>query len=384
MKHFFVKKISLNWIYPILIGISFIASLYFFRQPSFFMCIFSFSMLVLFFGIWLERYKSWCFFLVSILISICLIEVMVPRVLSWGVIPTISSMEGGYTNKYFVPDELMGTLAKPGVSSSKKIVDGKIVYDVLYSIGNDGYRVTPKEGYKRPSLKGINFFGCSFTFGEGVNDNQTLPYFYQKLSNQEVKNYGFHGYGVHQALVRLKNFNGKHTDHINFLLTAPWHSERSSCGASYSKGSPQFILENELLIEKGKCGLYIYQRLADFIASSSIYSILHSYWVSNLNQNANIELYLKLIQEMGKVSKDRNEEFYVGFIRADNGWFKGSYTNEKIISSLQAMGIKTIDLSLANDIKSLSSELYIADDGHPSPKAHSERAKLLFEFINKP
>ena len=51
----------------------------------------------------------------------------------------------------------------------------------------------------------VIFTGCSFVFGEGVNDNQTLPYLYGK-QNPAVRcyNYGFPGYGTQQMLAVLQ------------------------------------------------------------------------------------------------------------------------------------------------------------------------------------
>ena len=46
------------------------------------------------------------------------------------------------------------------------------------------------------------FFGDSFTYGEGVNDDETLPYLFEKLSGGRYRAYNlaFHGYGPQQML----------------------------------------------------------------------------------------------------------------------------------------------------------------------------------------
>ncbi len=50
------------------------------------------------------------------------------------------------------------------------------------------------------------FFGCSFTFGEGLQDDQTLPYQVGLRSGGHYRtlNFGFHGYGPHQMLAEIE------------------------------------------------------------------------------------------------------------------------------------------------------------------------------------
>jgi hypothetical protein len=49
-----------------------------------------------------------------------------------------------------------------------------------------------------------HIFGCSFTFREGVEDREAMPYLVGELSKYIVYNFGFHGYGAHQMLSALE------------------------------------------------------------------------------------------------------------------------------------------------------------------------------------
>ena len=50
------------------------------------------------------------------------------------------------------------------------------------------------------------FFGGSNTFGEGVEDNQTMPFFFAAAApDTAVYNYGFCGYGPQQMLALLED-----------------------------------------------------------------------------------------------------------------------------------------------------------------------------------
>jgi hypothetical protein len=121
-----------------------------------------------------------------------------------------------FSPKYFKETDI-GYVANPDLHSARKLSkQGDIIYDVHYSIDNDGFRLTKLTNNEQPHR--INFFGCSMTFGEGMNDEETLPYFVQKnLQEVKVKNFGWHGYGAHQALAILQSSRDTRGD-INFSL----------------------------------------------------------------------------------------------------------------------------------------------------------------------
>ena len=82
---------------------------------------------------------------------------------------------------------------------------GKIVYEANYSFDSYGLRTTPLNHI--PNRKPSIFFGDAQTFGEGLNDNQTLPSFFQTNSEKfNSFNYGFPGHGPTNMLGWLRTF----------------------------------------------------------------------------------------------------------------------------------------------------------------------------------
>lgn len=84
--------------------------------------------------------------------------------------------------------------------------NGNIVLDVPFKIDPGTRRVS------YPLLKDAQeylvFIGCSFTFGAGVSDTETLPSQYQKLSDYfRVYNYGVGGASPEEVLYRLQNIS---------------------------------------------------------------------------------------------------------------------------------------------------------------------------------
>jgi len=87
-----------------------------------------------------------------------------------------------------------------------KFYGNEPIYDVLYTIDSDGLRKSPPFN-GRHSTGCVLFFGGSFTFGEAVNDEETIPYWtgIKTLGQYLIYNFGFSGYGPHQMLSALEH-----------------------------------------------------------------------------------------------------------------------------------------------------------------------------------
>jgi len=100
-------------------------------------------------------------------------------------------------------DPELGYALNPGVRvSASRTMGDSALYRVTYTTTDDGVRRT------RGNVHGDTwlFMGCSFTFGDGVEDDETLPSrFSEQLGwNANVVNLGVSGYGAHQVLRLLE------------------------------------------------------------------------------------------------------------------------------------------------------------------------------------
>lgn len=289
-----------------------------------------------------------------------------------------------------------GSQPQPGVFTAQKFAaNGDVIYDTTFTIGKDGFRVTPQ--YESKQIHRINFLGDSFTFGEGVADNQTMAYFTgdlankqpgQKLSPLQVKNYGIHGWGVHQSLAILQSKLDHQAD-VQFVLTAPWHASRVACADFYTLGSPKYKLESSGLVKRdGYCRSFAWvehspKALRGLITSSKIFNLIQESLLVTNDQDKQIDLYLGILKTIQAEAKSSGEQLIIGFIKADDQWFIGSYTNEKILAELQASGIRVLDMTLAKKNELLVRKYYLHDqDKHPTGLANFERSKLLVKVVN--
>ncbi len=89
-------------------------------------------------------------------------------------------------------------------ATHKKVVNGKVIFDATYNYDELYRRKVP--GLPQNNLdKFIFFFGGSQTFGEGLNDTDTIPARVQdNTAHHRVYNYAYKGYGPHQMLRKLE------------------------------------------------------------------------------------------------------------------------------------------------------------------------------------
>jgi hypothetical protein len=352
----------------------------------------------------LKVIKNFILVILSIIFSIIVFEIFLhfnnkfasPDQTKW-------AEDSDYPLNYFDQPLEFGSGSHPGVYKAHKVTSkGVDVFDVEYHIGSDGFRVTEETS----ALKRANFFGGSNTFGEALQSRETLPHYFQSFSpDYNVKNFGFHGYGVHEALAILES-NHDTKGNINFLLTAPWHAERMRCinGESSSSKPVYRINRDNVLIREGNCASVIrnyndYMRikfekeypLLDSVSKSKFSNIavlikniikLETYSI----RDDEIELYIKVIEKISSLSKNRGQVFIVGYIKSEKNYLRDTkFSNSIIMDRIRETGAYVIDMTLSDDQESLPDKYVVHPEyeGHPSAIANFERAKLLSDFIKK-
>jgi hypothetical protein len=89
--------------------------------------------------------------------------------------------------------------------AARAVVDGRTIYDVVYTTGPDHFRVVP-EATGTPDAC-VLLFGDSFTFGDGVGNEETYAAQIVKQSGGRVaaQNFAVSGWGPHQFLAGLQS-----------------------------------------------------------------------------------------------------------------------------------------------------------------------------------
>ena len=168
--------------------------------------------------------------------------------------------EGGYNNSMTEAD-IVGYKSKIKNESftSHRILkeSGETIYNVIYTNDENANRITPNNNTK--SNKCLLLFGDSFTYGEGLNDNETLAFFINETNDKafRIYNFGLHGYGPHNALALLKSgevervLEKQCSEMIAIYESLPGHIARANLFSEWelsNKKSPKFKLINNELI----------------------------------------------------------------------------------------------------------------------------------------
>ncbi len=161
-----------------------------------------------------------------------------------------------YPTPLFVPDDLLGwapikSHQAHGIKANPRGLfhhPRGLLYDTTYTIDANGLRIAPP--YREDQLAGtVLFFGCSFTFGDGLRDDETLPYQIGEQSAGRFRtfNFGFQGYSPAQMLTQLEQGIVDRvvdaTPQYAFYLAIPTHVWRVAGRVSWNNRTSRYVLD---------------------------------------------------------------------------------------------------------------------------------------------
>ncbi len=260
---------------------------------------------------------------------------------------------------------------KPNNTCSGTITkNDKIIKKLKITIDENGYRKTSNKSEFKGSP--IIFFGCSYTFGYGLNDNETFPWLISKLTKRKTYNIAYHGYGPQHMLLALKSKEIKtkvpKADTIVYIFISD-HVVRP-LGHSYMDDLyyPMYKLE------KGKL---LYYTTPEYIINSpekfEAYKLARYKFSENTDKES--EYVLNLTSAIIKESKD------IALKKYPNARFIFFDLNnmEKIDSKIKAQGIEVIRLKDIFGEESIGQKYYTIDH-HPNAEFWK---KVTPKFIEK-
>ncbi len=286
-------------------------------------------------------------------------------------------------------DPVLGYAPVPGASvRSRAVRDGVVLYDVTYTIGQDGWRIT----YPAPNADtAVVFFGCSFTLGEGLQDDENFAYLVGKLSKGRYKvfNYGLSGYGPHHMLALIQHGLpelAKYKRIVAFHVAIRGHQRRSAGLSPWDKDGPRYFLENGKVVRRGTFAdnpPYFWEGpMEDWFS--------HSYTFLGLREQLTEVLGpLKTLRERLELT----EAIIVESAREFRRQFPGSTfevlawppdTAEMLTAALEKQGVPVIDVEQWLPGYAKDSEQYaIPGDGHPNAKADRLVAQHIVELLGQ-
>ncbi len=287
------------------------------------------------------------------------------------------------SQEYIQTDEALGFKSIPGaIAQSKKSKGAEIIFDVLYSFDEYGRRVTPQAD-SMPKKSHIVVLGDSNTFGEGLNDDETISYFLgRSFPTHRIYNYAFRGYGPGNSLA-LSETNRLSKEVLEekglvlfFFMTS--HASRligSLPIFRWSEGwHPYYEMDKDgILVRNGtfKSAQPVLSWLKRTFARSNIYDLFDinypdPYSAKNLN---------KLCQSFYQMKKNVSSQL-PGSQFLIVIWGGASVNAKKVARCLNAREIPFVDLMGARKRAPVDSDLHPLD-GHYNQKIHLFYSKEL-------
>lgn len=304
-------------------------------------------------------------------------------------------------NSYYHLDSIMGYRFDTGRLKALEYKGKDTIYNTYYTVLSDtdahGFNYPLRKGFKNDTAKQETvFFGCSFTFGEGLPDEETLPYQYGQLTGTSSINRGCNGLGVHQVyqLFKSKYANRDNSNRVFVYSFFSEHILRAEGVYVWNCAGPLFTISDDTLLNKGisyKVKPIKGARLAHYgsfmgtftFIRDKVQQIALKKSIKELRENDLAPCYLMLKQMAEMISKTGGKFIILNW---DNESTKTAspVLNRHIAENKMANEIGkagAIVLTVSKALNFQKPEYSIPIDGHPSGLANKKLAQYLAENI---
>jgi hypothetical protein len=292
------------------------------------------------------------------------------------------------TEDFLVQDPFVGY--KPAANyreEAKKTVDGELSYSVVYTTDSNGYRITPDPS-DSASSECLLFLGCSYTWGAGVNDDESMPYLVASLTGKKTYNMGVSGYGPHQVLASIEfdqfpkpmNCSPK----VAVFQTIYDHIHRTAGLGQHGRSGPKYILsennELEYLGQLSDINLDKDTRSIREILFGKSYAYQEYVIDRHRISDGEVKLYLEIVAEVKRKLKEKFPGIKFVILYWDDE--DQSYQKE-LDEKLSGIADEYVRITeVIPDINNVHREKYsLHNDYHPNAVAHQAIAKYLSENI---
>jgi hypothetical protein len=281
-------------------------------------------------------------------------------------------------------DEVLGYKPNPNTThTGTRTKDGQTIYSITYATDSNSLRITPVDTTK-PKDKYALFFGCSMTFGEGVQSNETLPYYFGKFDEEyRPYNFAYSGYGPHQMLARLETPQVKEivkektgigfyiyiNDHVNRVIGTMTNYGYNGGNAPYYHQQGNGIKRDKLFKDARRTRSWIYETLL----KSNILKLFKIGYPFKITEE-DYQLTAEIMAESARLYKEQfgNDNFYVII-------YPTLIDSTLIIRLLKQKGVKVLDYSKL--FNPLDKRYAIPYDEHPTALANEVLIKeLIHQF----
>ncbi len=261
------------------------------------------------------------------------------------------------------------------------------------SHGRDSLRVSDYSTVGEMEEDSIYFFGCSYTYGMGVDDSLVFPYLVSRnLPNSLVKNFGVPGYGTVQTLLQLeKLITAGEIPGIAIINYADFHDERNSLTALYRRDLYMGYQRSNSSVRQSMGGSqvpFLTKKEDEFMIDFCSWDELYDHWtfretfaLVNFFQDWDDRNQMRTIDKDGNtrhlfsVIKNLCEQASIRLIVT--GLTPSEHT-KRLLADLKKQKIEVLDMSV-----DLASDRYrnAPYDDHPNQLAHAIFAQKITSYL---
>jgi hypothetical protein len=289
-----------------------------------------------------------------------------------------------------ISDDVLGWRMPSGTMEATEYRGERTIYDVRYSIDSSGWRVTShhRTGEGREC---VLFFVDSFTFGEGVNDDEALPSLVSRQVDERFRVFSLSapGYGAEHMLATIESgkVEALRCRPAHAIYQAQVHHVFRAAGMGNSWRAPRYELDEHGAPRSKGPGraLPVVGLLERQLGKSHLYRALApARWPSS----SDVKRYLAIVRR----SKTLLEERYPGMRFSILVWGTTSLSraNPALYDEFYRGILKIVpDAPLAEDIlpgyrsHPLQFQLDAADP-HPSAAANRALARYIVDSLLVP
>ena len=304
--------------------------------------------------------------------------------------------------KRFFHDEIRPRPNQQVRSMARGAKSRKVVFDVDVTIDAYRRRIVPKAN-PGPAQEFIAFLGCSYTFGEGVSDDETLPArVQQQLPEHNVYNLGLFSYGPNDILddfrdpdsAVLKGIEEEQGITIYYYMSNHYHRLFGTMDCfrldQWKMGMPGLPKEGAnksyyRLNRDGSLareGTFLSERhLTTYLYGTLAKSALLEYLNISLPfiRDSHCRLFSAVIEEIKALAEQRlGSRRFVFVIHPGHAIF-----DDRVISYLEEAGITVFDYSRFDADGLLKGYFKIPLDGHPTPTFHRFLSLLIVRDLRR-
>lgn len=298
-------------------------------------------------------------------------------------------------------------IAEAGEMQVAKVsLSGDTIFSTSYNLipdsGSNSIAMNHRSAFRSTSNDSAElvFLGCSITYGEGIRDHETFAYKAGEISNTSSLNFGFSGFGTHQAYNIYLNKFAKLTDKKNrsFIYSfIPDHILRAKCIYPWNINDPYFDVKGDSLALKGKAsdvsGFAKTNKYTKYLSLMNSFTFINDITTSIVSAKAAKELsdvdykrvFLMLSNMQQSISANNNKLIVIYWDKykwkeADDSKVLDKAAIEKDMETLKQKGVTIIKASEVFDIN--NTNFFIKGDGHPTANANELIAERIVKEVS--